>query len=210
MTTRFCIVRHGETDWNVEKRIQGQIDIPLNHTGKAQALAMASNAGHHHFSAIYCSYLNRASETAHAISEHLGLAVKMRADLRERHYGIFQGITAEEGAATHPAAYAHYIARDLDFDFETGESLVSFAARVTNCLDDLARHHVGQSIALVSHAGFLDVLYRKATGRTLNAPRDFVIPNCALNWFRLDNHGLHLEVWADRHHLGHVLTNTPE
>lgn len=210
MTTRFCIVRHGETDWNVEKRIQGQIDIPLNHTGKAQALAMASNAGHHHFSAIYCSDLIRASETARAISEHLGLDLHTRAGLRERHYGIFQGITATEGAATHPAAYAHYIARDLDFNFETGESLTAFAARVTTCLDDIARHHADQTIAVVSHAGLLDVLYRKATGRTLNSPRDFVIPNCALNWFRIDSHGLHLEVWADRRHLGHVLTNTPE
>jgi len=210
MTTRFCIVRHGETNWNVEKRIQGQTDIPLNHTGKAQALAMASNAGHHRFSAIYSSDLSRASETAHAISEHQGLAVKTRADLRERHYGIFQGITAEQGADKYPAAYAHYIARDLDFDFETGESLVSFATRVTTCLNELARHHADQTIAVVSHAGFLDVLYRKATGRTLNAPRDFVIPNCALNWFCVDTRGLHLEVWADRHHLEHVLTNTPE
>ncbi|MEW5891804.1 MAG: histidine phosphatase family protein [Pseudomonadota bacterium] len=210
MTTRICIIRHGETDWNLEKRIQGQIDIPLNATGRAQALAMAYNAAHHRFSAIYSSDLTRALDTARGLAERLGLELKTLPQLRERHYGIFQGLTAAEGAQRHPEAHARYAARDPDYDFETGETLRAFAERAIEGISWLARHHTGQTIAAVSHGGVLDVLYRKATGRSLEAPRDFKIPNCALNWFHIDGHGWHLETWGDRHHLEHVLVETPE
>lgn len=210
MVTRFCIVRHGETDWNREKRIQGHTDVPLNATGRAQALAMSFNAAHHRFSAIYSSDLRRAMETAHCVAEREGEDVRLLPALRERHYGIFQGLTASEAAGRHPAAHARYLARDPDYDFDTGESLRTFAARVLRALDWLARHHAGQTILTVCHSGVLDVLYRHATGRPLEAPRDFEIPNCALNWFGLDPHGLHLERWADRHHLAQVLVEAPE
>jgi probable phosphoglycerate mutase len=210
MTTRICIVRHGETDWNLEKRIQGHTDIPLNATGRAQALATAYNAGHHRFTAIYSSDLSRAMDTALAVAEREGLTVRPLPQLRERHYGIFQGITAAEGAALYPDAYDHYITRDPGYDFETGESMLSFASRVAQGIDWMVRHHAGETVCAVSHGGVLDIIYRKATGRTLEAPRDFVIPNCALNWVRCDASGWHLEKWADRHHLTQVLVETPE
>ena len=208
--TRICFIRHGETNWNVEKRIQGHTDIELNETGRSQALAMAFNAAHHRFHAIYSSDLARARETAQVLAQREEHEVKLLPQLRERHYGIFQGITAAQGAERHPAAYAHYIARDLDYDFEVGESLRGFAERVAAGVDWLVRHHSGQTIAAVSHAGVLDILYRRATGRPLHTPRDFKIPNCALNWFHFDGQGWHLEAWADRHHLSEVLTEVPE
>ncbi|MCA1978856.1 MAG: histidine phosphatase family protein [Thiobacillus sp.] len=210
VVTRLCLIRHGETDWNVEKRIQGHTDIPLNTTGRAQALAMAYNAAHHRFAAIYSSDLTRAIETARALAMREEEPVHRLPPLRERHYGIFQGLTVAEAAARYPAAHAHYLARDPDYDFETGESLRDFAARVDEGIAHLARHHPGQTIAAICHSGVLDVIYRRATGRPLSTPRDFEIPNCALNWFRLDAHGCHLESWADRHHLSHVLTGAPE
>ncbi len=123
MTTRICFVRHGETDWNIEKRIQGHIDIPLNRTGRAQALAMGYNAVHHRFSALYSSDLTRAMDTARAIAEIEGLEVRRLPQLRERNYGIFQGITAAEGAVRYPEAHAHYVARNPDYDFESGETM---------------------------------------------------------------------------------------
>ena len=208
--TRICVIRHGETDWNVEKRIQGHTDVPLNEVGRAQALAMAFNAAHQRFAAIYSSDLLRAVETAQVLAQREDLEVSLLPQLRERHYGLFQGITAAQGAALHPAAYAYYVARDLNYDFETGESLRRFAERVADGIDWLVRHHRGQTIAAVSHSGVLDVLYRRATGRPLSTPRDFVIPNCALNWFRFDGQGWHLDAWADRHHLHEVLTESPE
>ena len=210
VATRVCLIRHGETDWNVEKRIQGHTDIPLNETGRAQALAMAFNAAHQRFHAIYSSDLVRTLETAKVLAQREDMEVKLLPQLRERHYGLFQGITAEQGARLYPVAYAHYLARDLDYDFETGESLRMFAQRVEDAIDWLVRHHSGQTIAAVSHSGVLDVVYRRATGRPLSTPRDFVIPNCALNWFHFDSQGWHLESWADHHHLHEVLTEPPE
>lgn len=210
MTTRLCIVRHGETDWNLEKRIQGHTDIPLNATGRAQALAMSYNAAHHRFAAVYSSDLARALDTARYIAEREGHEVRPLPLLRERHYGLFQGRTAAEAARSHPAAHALYLARDPDYDFETGESLRGFARRVVDGIEWLTRHHTGQTILAVSHSGVLDILYRRATGRPLETPRDFDIPNCALNWFHADAHGWHLERWADRHHLAHVLVEAPE
>ena len=208
--TRICIIRHGETGWNVERRIQGHIDVPLNATGRTQALAMAFNAAHHRFSAIYSSDLARAVETARVLAQREDHEVKLLPQLRERHFGIFQGLTAAQGAARHPQAYAHYVARDLDYDFESGESLRRFSERVSEAMDWLVRHHGGQTIAAVSHSGVLDVVYRRATGRPLTTPRDFTIPNCALNWFHFDGQGWHLEAWGDRHHLHEVLTEPPE
>lgn len=210
ISTRICFIRHGETDWNVEKRIQGQTDIPLNPTGRAQALAMAFNAAHHPFHAIYSSDLSRAHETAHTLAERLGHTVRPLAQLRERHYGIFQGITAKEGAERHPQAHAHYVARDLHYDFETGESMLGFAERVSQVIEQLCHHHPSETIAAVSHAGVLDILYRKATDRPLHTPRDFIIPNCALNWFHFDSHGWHLEAWDDHHHLPKVTLEAVE
>jgi len=208
--TRLCIIRHGETAWNVEKRIQGHTDIPLNATGRAQALAMAFNAAHHRFNAIYSSDLARALETARVLAQREDLEVQCLPQLRERHFGLFQGLTAAQGAERYPEAYTHYQTRDLDYDFETGESLRRFSERVSEAIDWLVRHHGGQTIAAVSHSGVLDVIYRRATGRPLHTPRDFAIPNCALNWFHFDSQGWHLEAWADRHHLHEVLTEAPE
>lgn len=205
MTTRICFIRHGETDWNVTRRIQGQTDIPLNETGFGQALAMAFNATHYKFSAIYSSDLSRASVTAKMVAERQELEVRTQPNLRERHYGILQGITVNEMVKNYPDVYAHYKARDLEYDFETGESLLRFAARISVVIDDLTRLHSGQSIAAISHAGVLDIVYRKATGRLLNTPRDFVIPNCALNWFRFDGQGWHLEAWNAHNYLDKVL-----
>jgi probable phosphoglycerate mutase len=130
--------------------------------------------------------------------------------LRERHFGIFQGLTAAEGAQRYPTAHACYVARDPDYEFETGESLTRFAERVSDGITWLLRHHAGQTVAAVSHSGVLDVIYRRATGRPLHTPRDFKIPNCALNWFRFDGQGWHLESWGDRHHLHEVLMEPPE
>jgi probable phosphoglycerate mutase len=208
--TRICFIRHGETDWNAAKRIQGQTDIPLNETGHNQALAMAFNAAHYDFDAIYSSDLSRAYATAEMVAARRGLEVKKLPQLRERHYGIFQGITADEGARQFPEAHAYYKARDPHYNFESGEGMLIFAERVGSAVEWMARHHQGQMIAAICHAGVLDILYRKATGRPLHTPRDFVIPNCALNWFRFDAHGWHLDIWDDHHHLAKVMMESAE
>jgi probable phosphoglycerate mutase len=210
LNTRFCIVRHGETDWNVEKRIQGHIDIPLNAAGLAQAEATARGLTGYVFDAAYSSDLGRAWQTAQVIGRHLNLNVRRTPDLRERHFGILQGLTAAEIAAQHPNAYQHYLVRDPEYHFATGESLAGFAARIIAAVESLASRHAGQALLLVCHGGMLDVCYRQATGRHLAAPRDFSVPNAALNWLSVGVEGWQLDSWADRRHLEQSLEESPE
>ena len=176
---------------------------------------MAFNAAHHNFDAIYSSDLMRAYDTANMLAERRGLEIKILPQLRERHFGIFQGLTAAEGKVRHPGAHAHYLARDPDYDFDSGESMHNLAKRVETAVHEMTQHHAGQTIAAVTHGGVLDILYRKATGKPLHAPRDFNIPNCALNWFRFDEHGpddqgWHLEAWDDHHYLAKVIKDSAE
>jgi len=199
--TRFCIVRHGETDWNAERRLQGQIDIPLNAAGRAQAAATAAGLAGQHFNAIYSSDLARTWQTAQPIAAALGLSPIAAPALRERHYGRMQGLTGAEAQARHPALYAIYAARDPDHDLNGGESLVVFAARVTVALRGLAAAHAGQTLLLVAHGGVLDIAYRLATGRVLTSPRDFPIPNAGLNWLEQRDGTWRLAAWGDQAHL---------
>ncbi|HEX5476491.1 MAG TPA: histidine phosphatase family protein, partial [Burkholderiales bacterium] len=94
--TRLCLVRHGETAWNAEGRVQGQLDIPLNAHGEGQARAVAQALAGERFDAIYASDLGRVRQTARPAAERLGLPVQLDTRLRERHYGIFQAITYAE------------------------------------------------------------------------------------------------------------------
>lgn len=210
MKTNVCIIRHGETEWNKEGRIQGQLDIPLNETGRAQALAMAANATHFNFDALYSSDLVRATETANALAIRKNLQIQTLPELRERHFGIFQGVLKNEAPRLNPDAYARYQSRDLRYDFETGESLTAFAHRVVDVFNELVKHHTDQQIAVVCHAGVLDIMYRQATSHPLDTQRDFAIPNSALNWFHYENEHWHLDHWDDHHHVKHVIMDSVE
>ena len=199
---RLCLVRHGETAWNAERRLQGHLDVPLNEIGLEQAEATAACLHGQQFAACYCSDLARARQTAAAAGRLLGLAPQPDRDLRERHYGAFQGLTYDEARRRFPEAYARFEARDPGYAFaEGGESLGSFAARVRAALDRIAIRHAGQTVLIVTHGGVLDVAHRLATGKALETPRDFVIPNAALNWIAIDGNAWHLVAWADRRHL---------
>ncbi|HUW35702.1 MAG TPA: histidine phosphatase family protein [Rhodocyclaceae bacterium] len=197
--TRLCLVRHGETDWNTERRIQGQIDIPLNAKGRTQAVAMARGLADEHFAAVYCSDLARARQTAAALSGQAPIADPA---LRERHYGVLQSLTLEEARQRQPEAHRRYLARELDYDYDGGESLNGFAARAQAGIGALLRRHAGQTILAVSHGGVLDVVYRRASGRGLTTPRDFPVPNAAVNWLETEGEDWRILVWADQRHLG--------
>ncbi len=204
--TRFCLMRHGETDWNAQGRIQGQIDIPLNRTGESQAMAAAQSLAAESFDAAYSSDLLRAWATAEAVA---GEAVLAEAQLRERHYGTLQSLTMKEAKALHPEVYRRHVEWDLHFDLDGGESLAGFAKRAMAGLDSLARRHAGEKVLVVTHGGVLDIVYRTATGRSLAARRDFPIPNAALNWLERDETSWRVQLWADQRHLGVALDELP-
>src|SRR6266850_4226595 len=123
-STRLCLVRHGETAWNAEGRVQGQLDLPLSETGLAQARALAAVLAGESFSAIYSSDLARARQTAQPLAGLLKKEVFLDARLRERHYGVFQGMTYAEAGKRFPEGYARFKAKDPGYAFDNGESLL--------------------------------------------------------------------------------------
>lgn len=199
MKTLFCLIRHGETDWNVARRIQGQIDVDLNATGEAQARALRPGLAGQDFTAVYSSDLRRAWRTAELATAGLGLdlpPILPLPALRERHFGVFQGLTSAEAMARHPGVHHHHRGRSLDYDYETGETLRAFAARVQAGLSGLAERHPGARLLVFTHGGVLDTVYRAATGRDLSGPRDFPVPNAAFNWVEYQGERWTLGAWA--------------
>ena len=202
--TLLCIVRHGETDWNAGKRIQGQIDIPLSAIGHAQARATANTLVNEGFAALYSSDLVRARQTAEATAHLARLPLNLLPDLRERHYGLFQGLTYPEIEARYPQEYARHHGRDPRFAPAGGESLLALAERLNGAFDAIVRRHAGAAVVIFTHGGVLDILHRQASGQPLDTPRDFAIPNCGLNWIEVYNGCWTLLGWAERDHLDSV------
>ena len=204
--TRICVVRHGETAWNAERRIQGQLDLPLSSAGLAQARAAANWLARESFGALYSSDLSRALRTAEAASKKLGLPIRRCTALRERHYGAFQTLTYDEIRQRFPQESSRFLARDAEFELpQGGESLKRFSDRVTQCADEIVAAHAGGSALIVTHGGVLDILHRRASGKPLSAPRDFEIPNAGLNWFEVVSGEWSILSWAERGHLAEAL-----
>ena len=203
--TRLIVVRHGETAWNVDTRIQGHLDIPLNATGLWQARQLGDALAGEAISAIYTSDLLRARKTAQAVADATGAALIDEPGLRERAFGSFQGRTFAEVETEHPEQALRWRQRDPDYAPDGGESLRVLRERVVDTTHRLAARHPGELVLLVTHGGVLDVLYRAATRQDIQAPRTWQLGNAAINrllWTH--GHGLSLVGWADTQHLEHA------
>lgn len=201
--TRICLVRHGETDWNAQRRMQGHIDIPLNTNGilQAQRLMKALRRTNDRFDRIYSSDLKRALHTAQVIAEPQSLDIVVHADLRERHVGKLQGLLLADAPQVVPDLWQRHINRDLDFDLDGGESILQFHGRMQRILNHFLDQHPGEQILAVSHGGALDMIYRIVTQQALDAERVAVVPNTALNWIVHDGKAWSVECWGDTSHL---------
>ena len=199
--TRIIAIRHGETAWNVDTRIQGQLDIGLNETGRWQAQRLALALAGEPIQAIYASDLLRAWDTALSISNAIGLAVHTVEGLRERGFGMFEGKTFLEIEARWPEQAMRWRKREPAFEPEGGESLLGFRERITQTTHTLAAQHSGEQIVLVAHGGVMDVLYRAATRQEIQAPRTWDLGNAAINRLLWTPDGLSLVGWADTLHL---------
>ena len=199
--TRIIAIRHGETTWNVDARIQGSLDIPLNATGQAQALRLVTALAGEPICAIYASDLTRAWETAQHLGRAQQLDVIPEKGLRERRFGEFEGKTFREIEAHLPEQAQRWRQRDPDFAPPGGESLVQLKQRVEEAAARLAARHPGELIALVGHGGVMDVLYRAATRAPIQAPRTWALGNAAINRLLWTPQGFTLVGWADIQHL---------
>lgn len=200
--TELILIRHGETDWNRELRFQGQLDVPLNATGLEQARRVAERLATQPLDALVSSDLQRALQTAQALAQRVGSSAPLlEAALREQHFGRVEGLCVPEIQQQFPQDWAQWIRFDEHYAFEGGECTRDFHARVLAALQDLARRHAGQTVAVVTHGGVLDMVYRSARGLSLSGPRVSEIPNAGINRVRLQGDTIEILDWADTRHL---------
>lgn len=199
--TTFVLVRHGETAWNVEGRIQGHLDIALNDLGVAQAEALGKRLVRERFDAIYSSDLMRAYHTARPTARDPDRSIIKDQRLRERHLGALQGLTGDEAATKQPDAWKAFKSRDSDLALSGGESLGEFSRRIVQFVEDVLDKHAGGRILVVTHGGVLDAAYRHAAGMPLSASRNFPIYNASVNILSHDGGRWNVESWGDVSHL---------
>lgn len=199
--TQFILVRHVETLWNRQGRIQGHLDSPLTAEGIAQAQALAKRLSGTKYDLFVSSDLGRARATAAYIATEIAMEPVLDMRLRERHYGIFQGMTRAEAKATHPEVYRRYSDEDVEFAIPGGESTQACFARSVGCLEELAACRPGQRILVVTHGGVVDGLYRHTKKLPHVGSRVFSMVNGSLNEFLYERGEWHLKSWADVAHL---------
>jgi probable phosphoglycerate mutase len=204
--TRIIAIRHGETAWNVDTRLQGHLDVALNARGQWQAQRAAQALADEDIAAVYSSDLSRARATAQAIADQCsgqaaGHPVRLHTGLRERGFGIFEGQTYAQINIDWPEESRRWRQRDPHFAPEGGETLVQLRERITHTVHAIASQHVGEQIVMVAHGGVMDALYRLATGQDIESPRTWDLGNAAINRLLWTPDGLTLVGWADTRHL---------
>jgi probable phosphoglycerate mutase len=199
--TRILAIRHGQTAWNADSRIQGHTDIALDAVGRWQAERLAAALVGQDIHALYSSDLARARQTAAPLAASTGLPVQTDVGLRERAFGDFEGLSFAQIEQRWPEQAARWRRRDPEFGARGGEVLRGFRDRTVAAVTRLALAHSGQCIALVTHGGVLDLLYREATRVALDAPRTWQVTNAGINRLLHSEQGLVLVAWGDVRHL---------
>ena len=203
--TEIVLIRHGETSWNFAARLQGHLDIPLNARGVEQARRLAQALGDEVFDAVIASDLQRAFDTAQAIAAPRAMRVLVDSNLRERCFGAFEGLLYADIESHFPQAWQDWKTRAIDARYPAGvrvaETLREFSARSLDSVFGHARAHPGKKIAIVTHGGVLDCVYRAAAQIALDRPRDFDIMNTGVNRFVLEGDRVTLVRWGDISHL---------
>ena len=199
--TRVIVVRHGQTEWNVQARIQGQGDSNLTPEGIAQARAIAQRLAKEPFDALISSDLGRAFETARVIAQRCNLPIATDERLRERCFGVGEGMTYDEVDRAYPGAFARIRNVDPDFIIPNGESRRQFHDRVRDAFESLAQAHQGRTIVIVTHGGVLATFFRHVHDIPLDVAHPIAITNASYNVLRHDGARWSVETWSDNAHL---------
>lgn len=205
-STEVLIIRHGQTDWNAAKRLQGHSDTPLNEKGIEQALALAETLREEKLEAIFSSDLQRARRTAEEIAKWHNLPVTVDPAFRERSYGAFEGLSRDEIKTRYPESHAAWYAADPDHVFPPGEriaeSIRAFHHRAIEAIQRIAPPYAGKKIVLIAHFGIIESAYRMAHGMPLEVRSRVPVLNTSINRFRVRENRIELIEWGDDGHLG--------
>lgn len=177
----LIIIRHGETVWNHEMRFQGHGDSPLTDLGRAQAHAVGQRLQRMPIDKLISSDLGRARETADIIAGYTDHAIQWDARLRERHYGVLEGLNAKEIHSEYPEVYRQLITEDPDFEVPGGESHRQHYAKNRDVIEEWHQKAPGTTAAFVAHGGVLENIFRYVTGLDLDRPRSVLPANASLS-----------------------------
>jgi broad specificity phosphatase PhoE len=175
--TTLWLVRHGQTDWNVEGRWQGHTDLPLNAVGREQTEILVESLANIHFDAIFSSDLDRAYETAYAVGKQHGIKVHIEERLREINLGEWEGLTGEEIQRLYPAEWQDREMFPLEARPPGGESMFELAVRIIPAVTDIARRYPSGRVLIVSHGVALAVIICHTQGLPLERSFDYIPEN---------------------------------
>ncbi|WP_309400229.1 histidine phosphatase family protein [Cerasicoccus maritimus] len=202
---RLIVIRHGETEWNIQHRYQGQQDSPLTEKGRRQADAIGERLKSFKFDRIISSDLGRAVDTCRAIAQyHPDTLWEQNAGLRERNFGILAGYTRAEAAVKFPREEEGYLHGGVDYVIPEGESLRDVFHRAGNTFDSIAKCFDGQTVCVVTHGGILGMFLRHAIGIPCESTRAYKFVNAAFNEFFFEDGRWLLHTWGDISHLAQI------
>jgi broad specificity phosphatase PhoE len=199
----LLLVRHGETDWNIQRRYQGKKDVPLNDAGRRQAALIAPRLARYTIDAAYASDLRRAWETAAIISGALGIEVKPEPRLHEIGFGVIEGLTFDQAQARYPGVIPAWLSGE-DVAPVGGESRHDFAARVEAFLDELKQAHRDETVLLVTHGGPIRQILRLALHLPPEGQWYFQIDNASVSELSLYDERPVIVRLNDTYHLNGV------
>jgi len=186
--TEIILIRHGETEWNSQKRMQGHSNSDLSSVGQAQIQALGQWMKNVPFDLIYSSDSLRAKQTAEAITQFSGHELQFDQRLREKNLGVFEGLTSEEARERHPEVFRLFKTAGSTYVIDEGESTQQLQDRALEIIDEIRIKHLEERVLLVTHGGFIRVVMKHSLGLSLETPTRFLIRNTGV--FRL--------VWEDK------------
>lgn len=189
VATRVYLVRHGQTEWNAERRIQGQLDVPLSPVGHQQAECAADALAGEPLAAVYASDLRRAWETAAPIAGRHGLPVIQAPALREAGFGVWEGLSETEIVARYPEEYRLWRSNSLLHRPPGGETIEDLQRRAACLYERVLREHAGQSVVLVGHGGSIRALVLYAIGAPLDAYPRLRMRNASITLIEVGDRG---------------------
>jgi broad specificity phosphatase PhoE len=191
MATTIVLVRHGETDWNRERRFQGHADLPLNDDGRAQVAELAEKLAGERFAAGYTSPLRRAAESAEIVGRRLGLVVHPSDALREVDVGSWSGLTWREVEERFPEGFSRWVDWKVE-GWEDGEQYEDFSRRVLGGLLEIAARHPGEQVLAMTHGGPIRTALAAAKGLPAGDLRgaNVTLGNCAVVRIAVQDGGL--------------------
>ena len=199
--TEIILIRHGETEWNSQKRMQGHSNSDLSEVGRGQIQALGELMKNVSFDHIYSSDSLRTSQTAEAITQYSGHKIQFDQRIREKNLGVFEGLTSTEAKERHPEVYRLFKTAGANYVIDEGESTRQLLERALEFIEEIRLRHPQERVVMVTHGGVVRVLMKHALGLSIDAPTRFIIKNTGIfgliwneNWLVTQMGGVyHLE-----------------